>query len=123
MGKVHGAIAHIKYRNFLPLSVTGLFSGVIKVFNAHAGSVIATLDPDSIEDKDDIVGNDNGGGFGRGYPLSRLRCKPYSDAAAGNTLVAATYASGHLRVWNYANSTCVGQVISFRFRIPFSISV
>ena len=28
----------------------------------------------------------------------------------GNTLVAATYASGHLRVWNYANSTCVGQV-------------
>ena len=90
--------------------LTGLFSGVIKVFNAHAGSVIATLDPDSIEDKDDIVGNDNGGGFGRGYPLSRLRCKPYSDAAAGNTLVAATYASGHLRVWNYANSTCVGQV-------------
>ena len=99
--------------------MTGLFSGVIKVFNAHTSSLIATLDPDSIEDKDDIGGEDKNGTVGRGYPISRLRCKPSSDGA-GNTLVAATYASGHLRVWNYANSTCVGQVISFRFRIPFS---
>ena len=99
--------------------MTGLFSGVIKVFNAHTSSLIATLDPDSIEDKDDSGSNDNNNavlGGGRGFPISRLRCKPSSSSdGAGNTLVAATYASGHLRVWNYANSTCVGQVSLFDF--------
>ena len=94
--------------------MTGLFSGVIKVFNAHTSSLITVLDPDSIGERDDIVGGEDKNGTvdrGRGYPISRLRCKPSSDSGAGNTLVAATYASGHLRIWNYANSTCVGQVL------------
>ena len=55
-------------------AVTGLFSGVIKVFNAHTGALIASLDPDSIEDKGEFGEND-ASGRGRGYPISRLRCK------------------------------------------------
>ena len=56
-------------------AVTGLFSGVIKVFNAHTGALIASLDPDSIEDKGEAGDND---ASGRGYPISRLRCKGHS---------------------------------------------
>ena len=51
--------------------VAGLFSGVIKVFNAQTGAAIATLDPDSLEDKED-AGNDTAAG-GSGYPISRIR--------------------------------------------------
>ena len=55
--------------------VAGLFSGVIKVFNAQTGAAIATLDPDSLDDKED-AGNDTtaAGGCGSGYPISRIRC-------------------------------------------------
>ncbi len=68
-------------------------------------------------------------------PVSRIRCKPSTIGTGGgeagatpqhphqqhhlhpqqalggaNTILAATYSSGHLRVWNYASGTCVGQV-------------
>ena len=53
--------------------VAGLFSGVIKVFNAQTGAAIATLDPDSLEDKEDAGNDTAAGGSGSGYPISRIR--------------------------------------------------
>ncbi len=38
-------------------------------------------------------------------PVTRVRCKPYQDGQP-NSLLAATYASGHLRVWNYGSGQC-----------------
>ena len=43
-----------------------------------------------------------------------IRCKPGGE----NPIVAATYVSGHLRLWNYTNGQCVGHVTSL---ITFTI--
>ena len=46
-------------------------------------------------------------------PISRIRCKPGPDGSgshSSNHLIAATYVSGYLRIWNYDNGLCVGQV-------------
>ena len=45
-------------------------------------------------------------------PISRIRCKPGTDGGGNHSshLIAATYVSGYLRIWNYDNGLCVGQV-------------
>ena len=45
-----------------------------------------------------------------GMPITRVRCKPPSDGGIPAPLLAATYASGHLRVWNHGTGTMVAQV-------------
>jgi hypothetical protein len=42
-------------------------------------------------------------------PISRVRCKPFMDGHP-NQHLAATYVSGYLRIWNFANGQCLGQV-------------
>jgi WD40 repeat protein len=68
---------------------------VIKVFNTQSGAQISVLETESITDEC--------------FPVSRVRCKPFSDGQS-NTILAATYASGHLRVWDYSNGSCVAEV-------------
>ena len=49
-------------------------------------------------------------------PVSRIRCKPGPDGTgshSSNHLIAATYVSGYLRIWNYDNGLCVGQVLVY----------
>eukprot|EP00094_Tigriopus_californicus_P001305 TCALIF_01263-PA protein Name:"Similar to HET-E1 Vegetative incompatibility protein HET-E-1 (Podospora anserina)" AED:0.22 eAED:0.22 QI:0/0.6/0.16/0.66/0.8/0.66/6/0/367 len=75
--------------------LAGLVSGQIKVYNPVNGSIVTTLE------NEEILSN--------GKALSRLRCKPYTDFQP-NTLVAATYVSGHLRLWNFATGQCAAQV-------------
>ena len=48
-------------------------------------------------------------------PISRIRCKPGAETGGNHSsshLIAATYVSGYLRIWNYENGLCVGQVFS-----------
>ena len=52
-------------------------------------------------------------------PVSRIRCKPGPDGTgnhSSNHLIAATYVSGYLRIWNYDNGLCVGQVLYLQSR-------
>ena len=82
--------------------VAGLFSGVIKVYNSMNGTLLASLE------NEDIAACDYA-------PISRIRIKPPIDLGGQQhqqqqTLLAATYVSGHLRIWNYASGQCVGQV-------------
>ena len=67
-------------------------NGCIKVFNVGTGALNGTLENDETTNE--------------AMPISRIRCKPNGE----NTIVAATYVSGHLRLWNYTNGQCVGHV-------------
>ena len=53
-------------------------------------------------------------------PISRIRCKPGAEMGGNHSsshLIAATYVSGYLRIWNYENGLCVGQVNASRIMI------
>ena len=67
-------------------------NGSIKVFNVSTGALNGTLENDET--------------LNEAMPISRIRCKPNGE----NPIVAATYVSGHLRLWNYTNGQCVGHV-------------
>lgn len=75
--------------------LAGLWNGQIKVFNALNGNLMASLDNEEIL-KDS-------------FPLSRMKCKPVTETGATN-LVAATYVSGHLRIWNHSSGQCIAEV-------------
>ena len=68
-------------------------NGSIKVFNVATGALNGTLENEET--------------INEAMPISRIRCKPSGDGP----ILAATYVSGHLRIWNYANGQCIGQVI------------
>jgi hypothetical protein len=72
--------------------VGGLMNGSIKVFNVANGGLNGTLENDET--------------ISEAMPISRIRCKP----GHADPLLAATYVSGHLRLWNYASGQCIGQV-------------
>ena len=67
-------------------------NGSIKVFNIATGGLNGILENDET--------------INESMPISRIKCKPGAD----NPILAATYVSGHLRLWNYSNGQCVGQV-------------
>ena len=71
--------------------ISALSNGLIKAFNPTSGNLTSTLESGDLNS-----------------PLSRIRCKPYQDGQA-NSLLAATYVSGHLVVWNSANGLCLAQ--------------
>ena len=73
-------------------------NGSIRVFNTASGVLAGTL-----ENEDTVS---------EAMPISRIRCKPgYTAETANTNLLAATYVSGHLRIWNYSNGHCVSQVM------------
>ncbi len=84
-----------KDSDFFFLSVAGLSTGQIKVFHPTNGSLLATLDNEDINED--------------AFPISRVKCKPYTDGQP-NSMLAATYVTGHLRVWNFGNGQCMSQV-------------
>ena len=44
-------------------------------------------------------------------PVSRIRCKPQPESSYQHSnILAATYSSGFLRIWNHETGACVGQV-------------
>lgn len=65
------------------------------MFNPNNGNMTVCLENDDILETP--------------MPISRVRCKPYADGQP-NSLLAATYASGHLRLWNFGNGHCISQV-------------
>lgn len=73
-------------------------NGSIKVFSIATGNLNGVLE------NDDTINE--------AMPISRIKCKPGGDSN-NSPLLAATYVSGHLRVWNYVNGQCVGQVCIF----------
>ena len=75
-------------------------NGCIKVFNVGTGALNGTLENDETTNE--------------AMPISRIRCKPNGE----NTIVAATYVSGHLRLWNYTNGQCVGHVTYLTYYVP-----
>ena len=56
-------------------------------------------------------------------PVSRIRCKPGAEGGGGTSssahLLAATYVSGFLRIFNYDNGLCVGQVYVWNIALGF----
>ncbi len=73
-------------------------NGSIRVFNAASGALAGTLENEET--------------VGEAMPISRIRCKPGHTESSSSNLLAATYVSGHLRIWNYNNGHCVSQVSS-----------
>ena len=78
----------------LHLSVGGLMNGSIKVFSAITGNLAGVL-----ENEESLT---------EAMPISRIKCKP--NSGGDNPILAATYVSGHLRLWNYANGQCISSV-------------
>ena len=74
--------------------VGGLMNGSISVFSVTSGQVVNVLENEET--------------ISEAMPISRLRCKQSGDSSIN--ILAATYVSGHLRLWNYANGQCLGQV-------------
>ena len=69
-------------------------NGSIKVFSAITGNLAGVL-----ENEESLT---------EGMPISRIKCKP--NSGGDNPILAATYVSGHLRLWNYANGQCISTV-------------
>ena len=67
-------------------------NGSMKIFNVANGTLNGSLENDET--------------INEAMPISRIRCKPNGE----NPILAATYVSGHLRIWNYTNGQCVGHV-------------
>ena len=85
-----------KMQKFAFFPVGGLMNGSIKVFSAITGNLAGILESEET--------------LTEAMPISRIKCKP--NAGGDNPILAATYVSGHLRLWNYANGQCVSQVCS-----------
>ena len=88
----HSQVIDVTYSENGSVLIAGFANGLIKTFQPSSGNLTSTLD---------LVAQ----------PLSRLRCKPYQDAQA-NSLLAATYVSGSLAVWNFSTGNCIAQVFS-----------
>ena len=70
-------------------------NGSIKVFSAITGNLAGVL-----ENEESLT---------EAMPISRIKCKP--NSGGDNPILAATYVSGHLRLWNYANGQCISTVL------------
>ena len=79
----------------LHFAVGGLMNGSIKVFSAITGNLAGVL-----ENEESLT---------EAMPISRIKCKP--NSGGDNPILAATYVSGHLRLWNYANGQCISTVL------------
>ena len=88
----------------LHFSVGGLMNGSIKVFSAITGNLAGVL-----ENEESLT---------EAMPISRIKCKP--NSGGDNPILAATYVSGHLRLWNYANGQCISTVL-FLLKIHFGL--
>lgn len=76
--------------------IGGLMNGSIRIFNTSSGLLHGILENEDTASE--------------AMPISRLKCKPGHTESTCSNIIAATYVSGHLRVWNYVNGQCISQV-------------